>query len=338
MSTEAKHFDYDSAFKLNYGIFSRDEQEGIKSARVTIVGTGGAGGGIAVILARTGVTNFILIDPDRYDESNTNRQIGCFVDTLGKCKAEVMKGEILRINPEAHVKAYTRKLSFDELGELLDESDVLVTSADDLAFSSAAIRLAQQRKVFALSLMPSGLVAYIMVFPPDLSRMIDPATLFGAPKGLSYEELRDFLGDPVNKAGRRWYVTQGKWRIDWFKKWRVNQPKLPLAQICPSVWLGASLASLEIVKYLTGKWKKVRVPKMWHLLAADNRIRVERFRTRSLVFGKIVTWAFNIKPLGIGEWIRNFTSAQIEKELDEMAEQEKEGKEVTVPFMWRHVI
>jgi tRNA A37 threonylcarbamoyladenosine dehydratase len=36
---------------------------------------------------------------------------------LGRYKSEVIKGKILRINPEADVEAYTRKLSFDELGE-----------------------------------------------------------------------------------------------------------------------------------------------------------------------------------------------------------------------------
>jgi len=50
MVTETKEFDYESAFKVNYGIFSRDEQERIRKARVAILGVGGVGGIIAIIL------------------------------------------------------------------------------------------------------------------------------------------------------------------------------------------------------------------------------------------------------------------------------------------------
>ena len=113
----AEQFDYNSTFHVNSGIFSADEQDILRNARVTIAGIGGIGGTIAIILARSGITNFTLFDPDKYEESNSNRQIGCFVDTLGRYKSEVIKGKILRINPEADVEAYTRKLSFDELGE-----------------------------------------------------------------------------------------------------------------------------------------------------------------------------------------------------------------------------
>ncbi|NVM23354.1 MAG: ThiF family adenylyltransferase, partial [Desulfobacterales bacterium] len=78
----AEQFDYSSAFQINSSIFSTDEQDILRNARVTIVGIGGIGGTMAIILARSGITNFTLFDPDKYEESNSNRQIGCFVDTL----------------------------------------------------------------------------------------------------------------------------------------------------------------------------------------------------------------------------------------------------------------
>jgi molybdopterin/thiamine biosynthesis adenylyltransferase len=336
LATEAKTFDYDSAFDVNYGIFSKDEQEKIRKARVTIVGTGGLGGPVAIILARSGITNFVLIDNDVFDISNINRQIGAFVDTLGKYKAQVTKEEILRINPEADVEAYTRKLSFDELGELIDRSDVFIPTADDFAYSSIATIMAQERKKFTIGFVPCGMTGYCWVFPPDLTRIIDPMDLIGGSKNLSYEELHQFIDDPQNRAARRWYITEGRYRIEWFNKWLVKEARL--AQLCPNVWLVASLACIEVLKYLTGKWQTTRVPKMWHPLTAENRIKVERFRIRTRLFNKIVYWAFNIKWLGIGERIRNFTSKQLQEELAEMERQEKEGKKVKLPFLWRHII
>jgi molybdopterin/thiamine biosynthesis adenylyltransferase len=328
----AQTFDYNEAFRINSGILSSEEQQILKQARVTIQGMI-AGGTMAVVLARAGFTQFTLIDHRSYQLDEMNRDIGCFVDTLGKNKAEVIRREILRINPEASVEIYTSPLSLDELGRLIEESDVYFAQADDLAFSSKSLVIAQEKKRFAISFMPSGLTGYVLVFHPDQKRIFDPTDLFGSPKNLSYRQLYHFLHNPLNRCGRRWHVTEGKWRIDWFLKWRDRQ--VIEAQLCPNVWLGASLACLEAIKYLTGRWKVARAPKMWHLVTAENRIKVERFRRRSWLFGKWIYWTFSIKWLDIGRNYRKYTARRLTKELAEMRKQEIEGKEVKPPLMWR---
>jgi molybdopterin/thiamine biosynthesis adenylyltransferase len=360
-------FDYENTFKVNYGILSSDEQSKVRQARVTILGTGGVGGIIAIILARCGVGHFILIDPDRYTETNTNRQIGCFQDTLGEYKAEVIKRDILRINPEASIEVYAKKLSFESVDEILDLCDVFAAEADDLAYSTIAILMAQKKKKYVVSQTPSGLAGYIMAFPPDPDRIIDPIDLFGGPAGLPYEELYTYIASPLNKFGRRWYITQGKWRIEWFNKWRKNEllllplskwcfnyniwkgdtlacaginpePLVPLTQLCPTIWLGAALASMEAIKYVTGKGKLVKAPRMWHYQLGDNRIRVEKFRQRSRFFFKLMNWGFNLKLWRLGEKLRQNTIKQLEKELAAMEAAEKAGRELKPPWLWRYVI
>lgn len=326
----------DDMFGINYGIFSKEEQERITRASLLIVGVGAVGGVMAEILARSGVANFTLIDPDVYDLSNSNRHIGWFVDTIGKHKSEVIKEEIQRINPEATVEAYTRKLSFTELEELINQNDVVIAAADDLALSSKLIIMAEERKKFAITFMPSGISGYILVFPPCLSSVVDPAEIFGAPKNLSYEELHEFLEDSLVKFGRRWYIFQGKWRVEWFKKWIGNE--VSLAQICPNTWLGASLSCIEVIKYLTGKWKPVKAPKIWQIQLADNRIRIERFRRRTQLFNRLIQYLMNISSFGIGKCIRSYTTERLRKELTRMQKQENDGKELKLPFMWRHLI
>lgn len=336
MQISSNEFGYGTSFSRNLGILSKDEQSRLKNSSIAIVGIGGAGGTMAIILARSGIANFILIDPDKYELSNSNRHIGSYCDTLGRYKSEVIKEEIHRINPEANVEARTRKLSFGEMKDVIDNSDVIIPAADDVAYSSKIITMAQEKKKCAISFMPSGLTGYVMVFPPSLSSIIEPADIFGAPKGLSYKELHKFLEDPLHKCGRRWYINRGKWRIGWFQKWR--QDEVPLAQICPNVWLGASLASIEVIKYLTGKWKTIKAPKMWHLQSAENQIKVGRFRKRTWFFSKYIVWAFSIKWLGIGLNIRSFASKQNQKQLERIRKQENEGKEIKYPFLWRHII
>jgi hypothetical protein len=95
---------------------------------------------------------------------------------------------------------------------------------------------------------------------------------------------------------------------------------------------------MEAIKYLTGKWQPVKAPKMWHLMTAEKRIKVERFRRRSWLFGKFIYQAFSIKWLDIGRRYQKYTARRLMRELDEMQKQESEGREVKPPFMWRHLI
>jgi len=184
--------------------------------------------------------------------------------------------------------------------------------------------------------MPSGLTGYVIVLHPERSYIIEPTDLFGSPKNLSYKELYYFLRNPLNRCGRRWHITEGKWRIDWFNKWRNR--RVIEAQLCPNVWLGASLACMEAIKYLIGKWSTVKAPGMWHLITAENKIKVKKFRRRSWLFGKFIVWTFQIKLFGIGRRYQKYTARRLMRELEEMQKQEDEGKEIKLPFMWRHLI
>jgi hypothetical protein len=328
-------FDYSAAFRVNAGILNNREQEEIRRARVTILGMF-VGGTMATMLARSGVEHFVLIDGSRFELSDMNRDIGCYIDTLGEFKAETIRRQILRINPDALVQTVTRDVSLDEIGVFIDSCDIFCSQSDDLAFSCQALMIAQQKKKFAVTFMPSGFTGYVEVFPPDLKKVVDPALLFGSPSHLSYKQLYHFLRNPLNRCGRRWHVTEGKWRIDWFYNWRDG--KASEAQLCPNVWGGASLACAEIIKYVTGKWKQVEVPGMWHLKLADNSIKVEHYRRRSWVFEKFILWTFSIEWLGFGRRYRKFTARRLSNELAAMRKQEIAGKEARPPFMWRHLI
>ncbi len=328
-------FNYDTSFGINYGILSLEEQNKIRQTRITILGMF-VGGTMATMLARTGVENFVLIDNSRFQLSDMNRDIGCFMDTLGEFKAEVAKNQILRINPGASVEVVTETVSIDEISKWIDWCNVFCAQSGDLAFSCHALILAQQRKKFAVTFMPSGMTGYVEVFPPSLKKQVDPAVLFGSPSNLSFRRLHHFLRNPLNRCGRRWHITEGKWHLDWFCDWRDGKVIEP--QICPNVWLGASLACTEIIKFITGKWQQVKVPEMWHLLTARNKVKVERYRRRSWIFERLIYWTFGIEWAGFGRRYRRFTTRRLLRELADMKKQESEGRQVKPPFMWRHLI
>ena len=78
----------------------------LAQVRVGIAGLGGLGSHIAVFLARAGVQHLHLVDFDRVDESNLNRQIVALHSTLGQDKVDVMRARILDINPQAQVTVH----------------------------------------------------------------------------------------------------------------------------------------------------------------------------------------------------------------------------------------
>jgi molybdopterin/thiamine biosynthesis adenylyltransferase len=97
---------------------------------VAVVGLGGIGGTAFELLARAGVGKFILIDKDRFELSNLNRQILSSTKSLGKRKAEIAVAKGKEINPEVKIKAYS--LEFNEKNtNMLKDADIVVDGLDN---------------------------------------------------------------------------------------------------------------------------------------------------------------------------------------------------------------
>jgi len=266
---------YKEFFQRNYGIFSEAEQESIRNARILIIGCGGIGGTVAVMLARAGVSGFVLVDFDVYNASNMNRQIGCFTDTIGKAKTRVIHDTILRINPDACVETYNRLLSHVELADLMRDADIVFPAADDFAFSIFVFREARAQGKPALLVVPSGTWANVSIITPDSP---PPEDIEGVPTLATYEELRDTLEIRKYKFGTYFYVPIADWRIDHYRSFIEDGS--PPAQICPTVWICSALGAFEILKCLTGKWKPIASPRYWNI--TRGRIRVNRINGPNL--------------------------------------------------------
>lgn len=249
---------YQKMFERNLGILTGKEQQKLKNARLLIIGCGGIGGTVAIILARSGIEKFTLVEFDDYDYSNINRQIGSFQSTIGKNKAKVIAKQIKDINPDAKVKVYPRLLTHDEIKPLINEADVVFPAADDLAFSIFVFKDCQELRKPALLVIPAGTWANVSVILPDRPSV---ETLFGAPSVSSYPEMLKVISDQRFRLWTRFFVTKGHWLIDHYEGYIKEQK--PLAQLCSSVWLCSSLGAQEIIKVITEKWEPVAIPEYW---------------------------------------------------------------------------
>ena len=186
---------YEELFERNYGIFSGEEQERIKTARVSIVGTGGIGGVVAVALARSGLGHFVLQDYDMYQPSNMNRQITCFTDTLGNNKASTTGKSIQKINPEAEVEVCELAVTPDEIDEVILRGGVFLPAADDWALSITMLDRAKQLEKPAIMAYPVGALGRVSTFLPQSPYAAECVAI---PSRLSYTEMKAFMEDPLD--------------------------------------------------------------------------------------------------------------------------------------------
>ena len=106
-----------------------EERAVLESARVGIAGAGGLGSNCAMHLVRAGVKHLIVVDFDVVNESNLNRQF-FFRDQLGQKKVEALKENLLRIDPDADIRAVDMRLDASSVRAVFADCDIVVEAFD----------------------------------------------------------------------------------------------------------------------------------------------------------------------------------------------------------------
>lgn len=104
-------------------------QAKFQNAKVAVLGLGGLGSNIAIALARAGVGYLHLIDFDKVDITNLNRQ-QYFVHQLGQYKTEALSENLKQIAPYCQVETTTIKVTKDDIKELLKNEDIICEAFD----------------------------------------------------------------------------------------------------------------------------------------------------------------------------------------------------------------
>ena len=101
----------------------------LESARVGIAGAGGLGSNCAMHLVRSGVKHITIADFDVVNESNLNRQF-FFHDQIGQKKVEAIKANLLRIEPDADIRAVDIRLDASSAREIFADCGIVVEAFD----------------------------------------------------------------------------------------------------------------------------------------------------------------------------------------------------------------
>ena len=108
------------------------ERERLAEARVGVAGLGGLGSHIAVMLARSGVGMLHLVDFDRVDESNLNRQ-HYFREHLGCRKTDALAEQLMRIDPQLELALDCVRVDAGNAAALFAGERIVCEAFDDAA-------------------------------------------------------------------------------------------------------------------------------------------------------------------------------------------------------------
>ena len=124
-------------FTRSLPLIGEDGLARLAACRVTVVGLGGVGGYVVEVLARSGVGALTLIDGDKVEESNLNRQIAALRKDIGRYKAEVLAERVEQINPRCKVNGVCEMLTESNCAALVDGSSYVADAIDSLAAKAA---------------------------------------------------------------------------------------------------------------------------------------------------------------------------------------------------------
>ncbi|MCR4922660.1 MAG: tRNA threonylcarbamoyladenosine dehydratase [Lachnospiraceae bacterium] len=138
-------------------LFGRDAILKLRSSRVAVFGLGGVGGYVVEALARAGIGTLDLVDKDRVDITNINRQIIALTSTIGRYKTDVAMERVREIDPAIKVNLHRVFFLPDSSHEFdMGEYDYIVDAIDTVSGKIELIVKAKEKAVPIISCMGAG--------------------------------------------------------------------------------------------------------------------------------------------------------------------------------------
>jgi molybdopterin-synthase adenylyltransferase len=193
-------------------------QERLLSSRVLVVGAGGLGSPMLLYLAAAGVGTIGIIDNDRVDLTNLQRQIVHATERVGDLKVESARAALAAVNDDVRIETHPLRLAADNAAAVIAGYDLVADGSDNFAtrylLTEQCFRL--QRPLIAAALSPfegqlstfrpylgAGHPCYRCLFreppPPDMVPRCEEAGILGAVAGVmgtlqAVEVLKELLG------------------------------------------------------------------------------------------------------------------------------------------------
>jgi len=161
-------------------LIGKDKLNTLSNSHVLIAGLGGVGAMAAEMICRAGIGNMTIIDSDKIQTSNRNRQIPALVSTEGKYKTDVVSERLMDINPDLKLKTINKYLKDEEIPNILiaEKFDYVVDAIDTLSPKVFFIYHALKLDMKLVSSLGTG-----RKFDPELVKVVDISETYNCKLG-----------------------------------------------------------------------------------------------------------------------------------------------------------
>lgn len=144
-------------FDRTIALIGKDNLDKIKNSSILIIGAGGVGGYAIEALIRSGIENITLVDYDKIDISNINRQIIAKESNIGKSKVEEWKKRILEINSNVNVTIIKEKITKDNIDILFNKKyNYIIDACDTVIVKKILIKKCKEKDIKLLTICGMG--------------------------------------------------------------------------------------------------------------------------------------------------------------------------------------
>ena len=112
--------------------FGEERQEKLKQAKVFVAGAGGLGSPVSIYLIAAGVGTVRIVDHDRVELSNLNRQVLHWDEDVGKTKIDSASDKLKRLNQNVKIEAIEETITEANVSKLVAGFDLIVDAMDNL--------------------------------------------------------------------------------------------------------------------------------------------------------------------------------------------------------------
>ncbi len=143
-------------------------QEKLLAAKVLVIGAGGLGSSAIAYLAAAGISKIGIVEPDRVELSNLQRQIIFEEADIGRSKAASARDRVQEVNQDCEVEIFEEKITSENANKLIADFDIVVDGSDNFETRFAVSAACYHEKKTLVSAAISGFSAQLSVFKPYL--------------------------------------------------------------------------------------------------------------------------------------------------------------------------
>ena len=135
-------------------LIGKENLNKLQNIKIAIVGIGGVGGYVLEGLVRSGVMNITLIDGDKIDPTNLNRQIISTSNNIGELKVNEAAKRVLQINPNVIVNKFSIFLTKENIQDIIgNDFDYVIDACDDVDVKIELIKFCYKNNIKIISSM-----------------------------------------------------------------------------------------------------------------------------------------------------------------------------------------